>query len=687
MKTKNILRAAIMLSAVALLSQCKPKVQKVEKETSISLSNITVSPANIAQSGSEIKNISDGKNAADSTIFHTLWGGITKQDITIEADLSGKGYRLDKIVVSPRANGYNGIIKHADLWIKSNGKYKKVYTIDAGASNSAINIELKKSIYYPEKIKMVIYDTYCPENTYMVSLGEIECIMLPENSVTREKLVKDSKIFSDLTGTSLKSGIEMSDINKMKVGVLKDYATKLLNKTYSPKNMISEYEPYLDPVVLGQKMRIGDGFSKYEGITGVVLDKGEHIIFVGKTNGNKIKLLVPDWNRRPAKGINPMKDPNGWGLKKVEFLLHEGVNYVNLKKGGNVYIQYFTKDNPENHKPIKVHFPTGKYNGYFDITKGDTNEKFDKLLENAVSPVMDIRGKYTQVAFPVDSLKVFTKGRGVELISNFDTIVALKRHFIGWEKEGNSPKNRILARINYNYYMFRDGDGVAYIDWAMKLVADPKSVVKGDPCWGFSHEAGHVLQMRPQMTWGGMTEVSNNITTLYSTTSLGNRSRLSKQGVYAKARKTILDKGISYMDFPGKLGKGANQYGGNGNTDVFQRLVPFWQLHLYFAEQGYPDFYPDLMIAMRKQEPLGGSDKNKNYLNMLEFCRLACVVSKTDLTEFFQRWGFFYVGEVDVVDYGKYIYNITKEDVDKVKKAIASYKFPKPVKDITKYED
>ena len=72
---------------------------------------------------------------------------------------------------------------------------------------------------------------------------------------------------------------------------------------------------------------------------------------------------------------------------------------------------------------------------------------------------------------------------------------------------------------------------------------------------------------------------------------------------------------------------------------------------------------------------------------MLEFCRLACVVSKTDLTEFFQRWGFFYVGEVDVVDYGKYIYNITKEDVDKVKKAIASYKFPKPVKDITKYED
>ena len=140
------------------------------------------------------------------------------------------------------------------------------------------------------------------------------------------------------------------------------------------------------------------------------------------------------------------------------------------------------------------------------------------------------------------------------------------------------------------------------------------------------------------------------------------------------------------MDFPGRASS-ANQYGGEGNTDVFQRLIPFWQLHLYFTEQGYPDFYPDLMIAMRKQEPLGSGDPNKSYLNMLEFCRLACEVSQTDLTEFFDRWGFFYVGEIDVNDYGFYLYNVTQEDVDRTKAAIAKMNLPKPKKDITLMED
>ena len=93
------------------------------------------------------------------------------------------------------------------------------------------------------------------------------------------------------------------------------------------------------------------------------------------------------------------------------------------------------------------------------------------------------------------------------------------------------------------------------------------------------------------------------------------------------------------------------------------------------------------MIAMRKQAPLGGEDKNKEYLNMLEFCRLACEVSKTDLTDFFQRWGFFYVGEIDMADYSKYLYQVSQIDVDAVKSAIANMNLPKPKKDISLIED
>lgn len=76
--------------------------------------------------------------------------------------------------------------------------------------------------------------------------------------------------------------------------------------------------------------------------------------------------------------------------------------------------------------------------------------------------------------------------------------------------------------------MFRDGDGVAYMGTnpgnAMGMVVKPESVIKGDPCWGFNHEVGHVHQLRPYLNWGGLGEVSNNIVTLYVTTHLGNKS-------------------------------------------------------------------------------------------------------------------------------------------------------------------
>lgn len=655
----------------------------------IPLKNITVLPANISQWGSGIEKIADGKCSTDYEIFHTRWSGMSHQNISINADLEGKGKQLDKVILYPRSIGQNGIIKEGTLWVMAKGKYQKIADINGELNNTPIEIELNKPILNPEKIRLIITDSYgdLQSNLYVVSLGELECVMLPKDAITKAILSKDAEVFSDLTGVALKPTVTMAMIQKMKAPALKAFATRLYNHNYKPDSLIGNFSPYLNPMVVGSQLRIGDGFSKYEGITGIVLGKGENIIFVGKTMGSKIKLMVPDWTRKAPFGVKPEEDPAGWGLHNEMINLSEGVNQVYLKKGGLVYIQYLTDTNPEKFPAVTVHFPTGKYNGYFDLTRGDSNEDFDKLLAHAISPIMDMKGKHIQVAFPVDSLKKYTLGKGVDLIQNYDTILSLQQQFSGLNKEGIVPKNHILARVNYHYYMFRDGDGVAFVDWAMKLVAKPKSVITLDPCWGFSHEVGHVFQMRPQLTWGGMTEVSNNILTMYSYTSVGNKSLLSEKNIYAKAREKILDKGISYMDFPGKAGKNTNQYGGDDNTDVFQRLVPFWQLYLYFKAQGYTDFYPDLMIAMRKQAPLGGHDRNKNYLNMLEFCKLACVVSKTDLTDFFSRWGFFYVGEIDVMDYSSYLYQVSQQEINEVKNAIAAMKLPKPKIDITTVED
>jgi hypothetical protein len=221
--------------------------------------------------------------------------------------------------------------------------------------------------------------------------------------------------------------------------------------------------------------------------------------------------------------------------------------------------------------------------------------------------------------------------------------------------------------------MFRDDDGVAYLGNkdTMRMVADPGVVITGDPCWGFCHETGHVLQMIPQMTWGGMTEVSCNIFSMYTVTGMGNESRLKAQKNYASARKKIIeaDPRKSYLD----------------DSDVFDRLVPFWQLHLYFLKKGRPDFYADVMEAMRGRPAAGTGDDSIG--NQFEFVKICCDVAKLDLTDFFDKWGFFWVGQLTVDDYRKYRFTITREMVDDAKAYIAKQGYKKPGEDITLVED
>ena len=62
-------------------------------------------------------------------------------------------------------------------------------------------------------------------------------------------------------------------------------------------------------------------------------------------------------------------------------------------------------------------------------------------------------------------------------------------------------------------------------------------------------------------------------------------------------------------------------------------------------------------------------------------------MSKLDLTDFFDKWGFFWVGELTVKDYRTYNYTITQAMVDETKAYIANKQYKKPADDITLIED
>ncbi len=488
----------------------------------------------------------------------------------------------------------------------------------------------------------------------------------------------DLQHFASPLAESLKPGITAEQVKAIADPSLRAAAEQMLAGKYSTEYRVATYQPLLSPTALGRSLGIGNGYSFYEGITGVVLPQGEATIIVEGLKPNQpLSILVPDWMRQPPNPKQPTKDPKGWGLHKKAYPLKNGINKINIDKEGLAYVVYFF-DLPEQQQPVKIHFVNATENGYFDLAK-HTDKDWDRLLADAKYPIMDAIGERIQVGYPVASLKKYATGRGVELIKAYDKMMKAQHDIMGLTKYNRTPKNKILARVNYNYYMFRDGDGVAYMGgpsgYAMGLVANPDRVTKGDPCWGFNHEVGHAHQLRPEFNWGGLGEVSNNVFSLYGTMALGNPSLLKQNGQYAKAKKAILDKKISYLQCP----------------DVFSRLVPFWQLQLYSVKHGDADFYPDLFEAMRKNHAAKsdgwGARGGNPAEHQLNFIKLACKTAKTDLTDFFDKWGFFHVGEFTIGDYGTYQYKMTQKMVDDCKAAITALKLPKPKIDVTTLED
>ena len=63
---------------------------------------------------------------------------------------------------------------------------------------------------------------------------------------------------------------------------------------------------------------------------------------------------------------------------------------------------------------------------------------------------------------------------------------------------------------------------------------------------------------------------------------------------------------------------------------------------------------------------------------MFDFIKISCDVTKTDLTDFFDQWGFFVVGKMSINDYDHYEFNVTQQMVDNTKSYIASNEYITP---------
>src|SRR5690625_3477738 len=83
---------------------------------------------------------------------------------------------------------------------------------------------------------------------------------------------------------------------------------------------------------------------------------------------------------------------------------------------------------------------------------------------------------------------------------------------------------------------------------------------------------------------------------------------------------------------------------------------------------------------------MGGRGGQNPAEYQLNFVKKVSEVGGVDLTEFFENYGFFYVGEFEYEDYGRYHYQMSQEMADQAKAEIKAMNLPKPTADPSRLE-
>lgn len=468
-------------------------------------------------------------------------------------------------------------------------------------------------------------------------------------------------LFTDATCSELRTGITDEDIQKCDIEFYKNMATYMKAGKYPKEFRIQEYKPYPHPDVQAKTHKTSP-YSLLDNPTGIAVTANQElVIFVGETNGESLQFRIQD-----------LAATNDDGFGGSTYNLKEGMNKFATSQKGLLYILYHT-ENEETAKPIKIHIASGTVNGYFDSSKHSSSD-WGRLRTAATEPYFDVVGKYAHLTFPTKDFRAYTPD-GKALIDAYDKIVESEMMFLGLFKYDKVFKNRLYFNVTYRGYMYATSYHTAYHESTMPELCNV-SILTTKSLWGPCHEVGHCNQTRPGLKWKGTTEVTNNIMSEYlQTTIFEQPSYLQvtdlKDGSpnrYAKAWTEIIAAQAPHGDFE--------------SNDVFCKLVPFWQLELYFgkvlgrtplqqADKG--GFYPEVYEYIRQNPDLATAGEQQT-----EFVYICSKIAGLNLVDFFTKWGFLTPINMVVDDYGKGDLKVTQERIDEVIARVEALGYPKP---------
>uniref|UniRef100_UPI0032173E56 M60 family metallopeptidase n=1 Tax=uncultured Draconibacterium sp. TaxID=1573823 RepID=UPI0032173E56 len=585
------------------------------------------------QPGSNIDKSIDGDF---STIYHSNWNnsGENYFPITLSYSFSNVA-TLDYLVYYPRQSGSNGHIKEFELWVatEDNPTLSKYGDYDFKGSSAASRLTFSPALVKPTTIQLVVKSGSGDKQGF-VSCAEMNFYKRnPEN-------FRFQTIFTDNTCSELKPGLTETTLMAIPNKFYRDLALEIFRGEFDSEFRVQDYRPWQDPRIMSAINKTST-YSLRDNPTGIYVSSSDELIFFADNpNNENISILVQDLEKGYGGNTYPVAD---------------GLNKITISSGGLIYVMYHTEDATEN--PVKINFVTGSVNGYFDRQK-HSNGDWNRIISGASYKHFDVLGTYAHLTFPTEKFRENTPD-GLALINKYDDLVRLEWEFMGLFKYNKPFKNRMYFHVVYtDSYMYSTSYRTAYVTGTMDLMCNLNRLTTS--CWGPAHEVGHSNQTRPGLKWIGMTEVTTNIHSLFVQTSWGNESRLVAEDKYSKAITDIVDENKAH----------------NASSNVFYKLVPFWQLKLYLMDAlGKTDFYKDLYEYMRNQDY---SLVTNDGFYQLDFVRAVCKISNLDLTDFFTDWGFLTPINMTIKDYSTKNFTITQKEIDDLKEEIAAQNYPKP---------
>lgn len=613
------------------------------------------------------ENVNKIKNSIDGDI-NTIWHSANKPKpenndgywpVTITYYFDKNIASLDYLKYYPRKDGNkNGLFKETKMFYSTKEdpeNFKPLLEKDFGGSAEAAQVDFPNAIGNPYAIKIEIYSGEGNAEADKAKGGFASCAEMEFYQKNPDNF-DWTTLFTDATCSELKAGITETQIDECAFQFYKELATALLKKTYPSEFRIQTYKAYPNPDIQAATNKTSP-YSRLDNPTGIAIETaGEGlVVFVGDMHNKNITLRVQDLDQ-------PDKDGFGGDI----YPLHEGYNKLKISNKGLVYVVYHTStlEEAENAEPIKIHFASGKVNGYFDSQK-HTEDDWDRLTNAATNKHFDVLGKYAHLTFETPYFRGTTK----ELIDLYDDIVYEEMKFMGLEKYDRMFRNRMYLNVMYKAYMYASNYHTAYNNSTMGTIASAASLKSN--VWGPAHEIGHCNQTRPGLKWLSTTEVTNNICAMHVQTLFSQR-----YGGEIRLRDENLtdNKGEGYTNRYEKAMTRTftTSQALVAESDPFSRLIPFWQLELYMNKVlGNEDYYKDLYELIRTEDnitSIGG--------NQIEFVRRASQIAKLDLSEFFTKWGFLTPVNVEVNDYAKGWMIITQGDADAIRAKASVYSKP-----------